>query len=594
MANVYDFNTDDSDSSDFGGFGVQPNSVPVRNNDQMSDASSVRTADLSDFDDDQLGSGSDIEVSSNSDDSEDDDFDFDNIQVDWTDNNFQIVQRHYFNNQQSGPNLPQGFDTKSTPIGYFHLFFTEELIRNITKDTNNYAEYCIQGKRRDNHDYKDRLWQQDITFEEMRAYLGLLILFGVSPRPQYKDYWSTDIYIGNQGVKEVMSLKRFEKISQYFHVSDRSSEPARDSPQYDKLFKIRPVMLCVEKNCKTLYSPNEHQAIDEGMIGYKGREKHVQYMPAKPVKRGIKIFCRCDSNTGYLHEMEIYLGKANTAPTQRGVYFDVVDRLTKNIQGKHHRLFFDNLYTGVPLVLYLLEKQIYSTGTIRQNRKFIPGQWPTGKFSRGEHKALQDKNNPHLTLTAWQDTKMVRVCSSAISPHRVTHCIRRVKAVLQRVTQPLVLAHYNRHYGGVDRFDQRRAKYRIGRFSRKSWKYLFHFYVNTSIINAWLLYSETSTREKPFRRYEQLHFRTELLKELIGGFSIKQNPRVKPPVFGPNAEPNVLNHENVHMEARRVRQCIAHSRFQPNGKPRKQTAFGCRACNVHICKDCHNLFHQVP
>ena len=164
---------------------------------------------------------------------------------------------------------------------------------------------------------------------------------------------------------------------------------------------------------------------------------------------------------------------------------------------------------------------------------------------------------------------------------------------MQRVSQPLVLAHYNQHYGGVDRFDQRRAKYRIGRFSRKSWKYLFHFYVNTAIINSWILYCETSTRDKPIARYEQLQFRTELLKELIAGFSTKQtSARIKPPVFGPNSRPTVINHVNVHMQARRVRQCVAHARFKPNGKSIKQTAYGCRACAVHLCKDCHNLFHR--
>jgi hypothetical protein len=390
-----------------------------------------------------------------------------------------------------------------------------------------------------------------------------------------------------------MTLRRFEKINQYFHVSDRDSEPERESAQYDKLFKIRPVMTIVEQNCKDFYSPNENQAIDEGMVGYKGRESHVQYMPAKPVKRGIKIFCRCDSQTGYLHQMEIYLGKVNTAPTTQGVYFEVIDRLTRDIRDKYHRLFFDNLYTGIPLLLFLLQNKIYATGTIRQNQKFVPNQWPAGKLSRGEHKALQDKNHPHLTLVAWQDTKVVRVCSCAISPHRVTECLRRVGGVLQRVNQPLALAHYNKHYGGVDRFDQRRAKYRVGRFSRKSWKYLFHFYVNTSIINGHLLYTETSTRPKPSSRYEQLQFRAELMKELIGGFSTKQKSViVKPPVFGPNSRASIINHENVHMNAKRVRRCGAHSRFKPNGRATKQTAYGCKACNIHLCKECHNMFHQ--
>ena len=46
------------------------------------------------------------------------------------------------------------------------------------------------------------------------------------------------------------------------------------------------------------------------MIKYMGRfVSFVQYMPAKPIKHGIKVYALCCSSTGYLYLFEIYTGK---------------------------------------------------------------------------------------------------------------------------------------------------------------------------------------------------------------------------------------------------------------------------------------------
>ena len=59
------------------------------------------------------------------------------------------------------------------------------------------------------------------------------------------------------------------------------------------------------------------QSIDEAMVKFKGRLKFLQYMPLKPVKRGIKIWCRCDSSNGYLCQIDVYVGKDETQPPAR-------------------------------------------------------------------------------------------------------------------------------------------------------------------------------------------------------------------------------------------------------------------------------------
>ena len=49
--------------------------------------------------------------------------------------------------------------------------------------------------------------------------------------------------------------------------------------------------------------------IDEAMIPFKGRSGPEQYMPNKPVKRGIKCWMQAEATTGYMSAFEVYTGK---------------------------------------------------------------------------------------------------------------------------------------------------------------------------------------------------------------------------------------------------------------------------------------------
>ena len=48
------------------------------------------------------------------------------------------------------------------------------------------------------------------------------------------------------------------------------------------------------------------------MTKFKGRSALKQCMPMKPVKRGIKLWTRCDGKTGYVYDTNIYTGKGTT------------------------------------------------------------------------------------------------------------------------------------------------------------------------------------------------------------------------------------------------------------------------------------------
>ena len=73
----------------------------------------------------------------------------------------------------------------------------------------------------------------------------------INSLPQYKMYWHKDMFLGNDGIKRTMPISRYEKLTQYLHVSDRASEP-RHEGAYDKLYKIRPIITMTKKHSKNV------------------------------------------------------------------------------------------------------------------------------------------------------------------------------------------------------------------------------------------------------------------------------------------------------------------------------------------------------
>ena len=71
---------------------------------------------------------------------------------------------------------------------------------------------------------------------------------------------------------------------------------------------------------------------------------------------------------------------------------------------------------------------------------------------------------------------------------------------------------------GVDRADQLREYYSVGRASYKWYRYIFSYLINTPICNSFILRNFHRLR-KGMGKLRQLNFRTKLAKQLIGGFS---------------------------------------------------------------------------
>ncbi|BFZ24894.1 hypothetical protein BsWGS_27933 [Bradybaena similaris] len=209
-------------------------------------------------------------------------------------------------------------------LGLFLQLFGENTFQIIVEQTNEYA-------RRKMEQEMDQTWVPT-NVNEMKAYFGLLIIMGIHNLPRMEMYWSADERLGVPGVNKVMTFRRFKKLEQYLHVADNSTDDGSD-----RLHKIRPLIDVANRTFLESYKPRKDIAIDEAMVPFKGRCILKQYLPAKPTKWGMKVWCACESATGYLLQFSVYCGKKGSG-TQHGLGHDVVMQLAAPFLGKYHHL----------------------------------------------------------------------------------------------------------------------------------------------------------------------------------------------------------------------------------------------------------------
>ena len=136
----------------------------------------------------------------------------------------------------------------------------------------------------------------DLKVDEFFSFLGVIIAFGVSPKPRLQDHWSSHPVLASPYIVRNMTYKRFREILSCLHFADTTNssqipEMNRKDKRYDPLYLIRPYLNRLSQCFRENYFPHHSVSVDEAMIKFKGRSKLKQYMPAKPTKYGFKAYC---------------------------------------------------------------------------------------------------------------------------------------------------------------------------------------------------------------------------------------------------------------------------------------------------------------
>ena len=268
----------------------------------------------------------------------------------------------------------EGDTSDISGYGFFKRFCTFSIIQEIVRQTNLYAKtWCDKMKHT-----KGRPKWIPVKIREMLAFFGICILMGIKKQPSIRNYREElePFLLCNVNPK-VMSRQRFESILRCIYLVEKCTI-VKDPKAlgFDMLAKTRWLLTEMTKNFQAHFNPGEYICVDEMMVPYSGRYCYIkQYMKSKPIRYGIKIWAMCCSGTKYIHNLEVYLGKAIDVDDkeQNGLIGQgVVLRLCKNLYYQNHTCIFDNFFTSPKLLESLLQRGIYSVGTVRQGRRGFP------------------------------------------------------------------------------------------------------------------------------------------------------------------------------------------------------------------------------
>ena len=234
---------------------------------------------------------------------------------------------------------------------------------------------------------------------------------------------------------------------------------------------------------------------------------------------------------------------------------------------------------------------------------------------------------------AWKDQNVVLFMSTISNGRKTVKRLRRrpaktatnartSRAVFGEMTTkelniPEFINMYNHYMNGVDNADQLRCYYSTQRVHLKSWKPLWHFLLDSTIVNSYLLYHCISEQSKnqPRNHYSQREFRVKLASQLFEhserlsgrSSSIKASLSLRVHPAG------VYDHGRLEHMGDKIKTCVPclHAgRTEPTKiiKPRKpllelsintvrpqgldkrqrrqrapRSYYGCKLCGMHIC-----------
>lgn len=508
----------------------------------------------------------------------------DQKKIEWSDID-SIGVPHAFSEEEVG--IPSFINemVDASPYDLFNLFITDEMLSNIVFQTNLYAEqiHLETGKK-----------FVPTNIDEMKTFLGINIFMGIKRLPSYRDYWSSEPDLHDYFISNLMTVNRFSWLLGNLHLNNNAGMPKRNDPAYDKLYKLRPFLSSLEESFQKCFNLNEHVAIDESMIRFKGRSSLKQYMPKKPIKRGFKVWMLADE-TGYCWKFIIYTGKSIEGP-QKSLGSSVVQSLCESLVGKGHKIFFDNYFNSVDLLSWLKKNKLNACGTINSNRKNLPTFKADKHFKKGDSESYN--SNTGVSVWKWKDNRCIHLASNYHKLDETTIVNRKDK--VGRITEvacPKLLKDYNSYMNCVDKFDQLKSLYEINRKSRKWWHRIFFYFIDASISNAFIInkLKNSDLKLKNFRR--------QIVLSLVAKQSISINKKRACEVLKESVNlgkrkpftPKSIRHaDSAHQPIRDSRRRCANC---STSKKEVRTDWICTICKIPLClskrRNCFQAYHYV-
>ncbi|XP_047120492.1 piggyBac transposable element-derived protein 4-like [Schistocerca piceifrons] len=228
----------------------------------------------------------------------------------------------------------------SSAVDCCKQFITNELLDIIVQFTNQRGnELKVSGKLVD--------WR-DTDRCELLSFLGLLILYGVQKsRGKYIDeFWEFEY--GTPPFRATMSRRRYQDILRSLRFDDRITRLERKEKTGNKAEAVQEIFDLFAVQSQTSFIPSSNVTVDEHLCVYRGRCSFNVYIPSKPGKYSIKIWCAVDCEHGYLTNLQMYTGRSGDVREVNQGKRVVLD-LVRHLAGSGGNITTDNFSRAMTL-----------------------------------------------------------------------------------------------------------------------------------------------------------------------------------------------------------------------------------------------------
>lgn len=448
----------------------------------------------------------------------------------------------------------------------------------------------LRNKYKGDKRIHERQWQ-DITIEEMRKFVAMVLLMGIVKKPELQDYFSTNFVNETPFFcrKDTLSRDRFLQILRYLRFYDISTH-AEGNP---KLSKVQAGIDIMIKKAKSVYTPGKQLSADEFLMLYKGRLKMKQYIKNKRARFGVKCFS-LNARNGFTYDIEVYQGQetpvgdwasnvdnADCLSMSEKIVVELLNR--NNFLNEGRQITVDNWFCSVRLANFLANNQTGVLGTIRTNRG-VPNELVNFKMKPVDSEFAR---NGCILITKFVDKRDVYVLSTF---HTVAF-VEKTKTIRggQDVTyyKPKIIEDYNCTMDGTDKVDAMQHSVICVRKSYVWHKKLgLHLLQRLCLVNAYILareYIPTATPRSLSR------FTLPVIEKLMFMGTLP-NPSV--------AKVNTHYAENIPGTETRPRpsKCcqMCWKRAPPGTKRVSETSFRCAVCPSHpaLHTQCFGPWHN--
>jgi hypothetical protein len=181
----------------------------------------------------------------------------------------------------------------SSPLDIFEIFSSTDLLKGIQSETNLYAAQQIKKNKQEGPLKSKSVFAQwnQVILQEIKKFFSIVIHMTVLRKSSLRDYWSLRPVIQTPYAASVgMSRDTFLAVLTMLYLKNNDARAARGQPDYDSLFKIRPVINKLITQFQDVYLPEEQLTVDKAICPFRGRIFFRVYIKGKPHKYGIKMF----------------------------------------------------------------------------------------------------------------------------------------------------------------------------------------------------------------------------------------------------------------------------------------------------------------